>query len=253
MATAAAENDRREFFRVLALADLYLPQRLADAGAVPQRLMTLELFEHTFLPVYTSVETMAAQLGGAADGYSVTNYAELRRKWPDPTWRLAVNPGSPIDAYVPIEAVEAAAVGDLEIPTAAEVAVEEAENAPQIDVDGYVQALLDTVVLVPTAREVADPNEILEPGFPWRPVQGAEAPAIEVFTAEETFQQAYPEPVPRVAVAFPFVLSLWPEGHDLALDPRTPQALDLPADLVQGLLLWPPAGEEDSDDEGDER
>lgn len=252
MARAAAADDRQEYFRLLALAPLYLPQRLSDAGpgsgfGTGQRLMTGELFGHTFLFAFTSVEGLAAQTAGVADGYTETTYAELRRKWPDPQWRLAVNVGSPIDAYLPVEAVQAAALGDVTVPTAAEVAAA-ADDEELVDVDGYVRSLLDTVVLVPVTRAVVHPNVILEPDFPWLVTGGPGAPVIELFTAEELLAQAYPEPVPSVPVALPVVLSMWPPDHDLALDPRTPQQLDLPADQVAALLLW--ADEGASDGEG---
>ncbi|HEU4422588.1 MAG TPA: SseB family protein, partial [Pilimelia sp.] len=190
-------------------------------------------------------EGLAAQTGGAADGYTVTTCAELRRKWPDPRWRLAVNAGSPIDAYLPIDAVEAAAVGDVAIPTAAEVA---AEGEGGLEVDGYVRSLLDAVVLVPTTRAVDDPNEILDPGFPWLVTGSPQEPVIELFTAEELLTRAYPGPVPSIAAALPVVLSMWPQGHDLSLDPRTPQQLDLPADHVQMLLLWADEGDSDGEE-----
>ena len=263
MARAALAGDRREYFRILAGADLYLPQLLGDRDG-EQRFITGELFGQTVLPVFTSVEALAFAAGTAADSYTVTSYPELRNKWPDPTWRLAVNPGLPLDAYVPIEAVEGAAIGDVTVPTMAEVLVEAADDeelgdtigtAPvdvppeRVDaalreaamagnVGAYVEILLDALVLIPTEREVADPDEILQPGFPWRAAGTPEAPAIEVFTSAEALSRAHPDPPPSVQVALPFALACWPEGHGLSVNPGSESHIDLPPDYVPWLLMW---------------
>lgn len=93
---ALAKDDRTEFFRVIASADLYLPQRSSDADdREGQEFVTVRMLDHTFLPVFTSVEGMAEVMSRLADAYTVTTYSELREKWPVPEWRLAVNPGFP--------------------------------------------------------------------------------------------------------------------------------------------------------------
>ena len=255
MAAAMTDCDTAGYFRALALAELYLPQPRAAASDGPQPLLTAELFGHTFLLVYTSVETMAAQVGDSADAYVVTGLDELSRKWPDPNWRLAVNVGSPIDAYVPVEAVAAAAVGDVAIPNMADAAADaiaqtlaEPDGSLVVDVDAFVEALLQSTVLIPTATEVDNPGEILELDFPWRTVGPAEAPRIEVFTSRYVFETAYPDPPPSVIVSFPVLTGAWPPGHALSLNPGTEDSWDVPGDLVPLLLLWGP----DDDGEGDE-
>jgi hypothetical protein len=256
LATALARDDRAGFFQVVADADLYLPQRSgSDATGQEQDFVTVALFGQTVLPVFTSIEGLAAAMAGLADAYTVTSYPELCDKWPVPQWRLAVNPGSPIDAYLPVEAVEAAARGELVVPTAGEAIVDAAaeadpaaraaaldphqalvEAASQADPDGYVDALLDCVVVVPTAREVSDPQPP-GPDFPWRPAGPAEDPAIEVFTSAEAFTAAYPEQ-PGVTMPFVILLTAWPDGHALAVNPGGPAGLVVPADQVHQLLLW---------------
>ncbi len=257
---AAADDDRRAYFQVVAAAELYLPQVVADRGG-EQRFLTVHAFDQTLLPVFTSVQALAAQLRGAVDGYTVTNYAELRRKWPDPLWRLAINPGTPVDAYLPVEAVAEAAMGDAIVPTLSELVVAAAEEedleerlaerhataaypeepaaalraaATAGDVYGYVERLLDTVVLIPVARPAAA-EDILEPGFPWRP----DGDVIEVFTDAAALARAYPEGVPTVAVALPFALACWPEGYGLRVDPGG-DGIELAADQVVWLLTLTP-------------
>jgi hypothetical protein len=289
MMAALVGGDRREYFRILAAADLYLPQhtwdREPDGDGAPedgddggaQRFITAQLFGATFLLVFTSVETMVPQVRGLADAYTITSYAELRDKWPAPEWRLAVNPGSPLDAYVPLDAVEAAAHGDLVIPAAGEVAANAiveagarraAAGAPGLgegestDIDGvlldaavrgdvnqYVDALLGAVVVMPTAAGVPDPERILEPDFPWLTVGPPHAPTIEVFTSPAMFAEGSPLGGPTVTMPLLLILAGWPDGHALSVNPRTPLAVDLPSDQVQLLLLWAQEDDADADEE----
>lgn len=267
MADALVQGDRREFFRLLANSELYLPAFAVDrSGAAPQRFITITMFDQLYLPVFTSVPGLTTAVGTRVDAYTVTTYPELRRKWPDPAWRLAVNPGAPIDAYLTVEAVQDAALGDVAIPTAAEI-LEEGQRSgaggdaragvarlsaaiEDRDPDGYFRALLETDVIVPVTRPVS-PEQVLEPDFPWLRVSapGVDAdpddrtpcPTIEVFTSVENFRAGYPSPVPSVAVTMLAVVVAWPGDEDqLAIDPRTPMAVTLSGDHVAGLVLWLP-------------
>jgi hypothetical protein len=275
MMRAAAEGDRREYFRIAATADLYLPQILGDTDG-EQRFVTATMFDQTFLLVFTSVEAMTLQVGDVADAYAVTSYSELRQKWPEPNWRLAVNPGSPLDAYVPIDAVAAAAGGEVLVPTMAEVVAEAAEDqdmatraavgssraavaaggdvdvalfvaAEAGDVGGYVATLLDALVLVLTERDVVDPNEILEPDFPWRRVGPPGQPMVEVFTSADALARAHPALPPTVTVGLPFALARWPQRCGISVNPGSPSALELSEDQVLWLLMWD-RGDDDADD-----
>jgi hypothetical protein len=283
---AMAAGDHREYFRVIGAADLFLPQPVrgdSPPSADEQEFLTANLFGHTFLPVFTSVRGLAAQVGDAVDGYTVTSYPELRDKWPDPQWRLAINPGTPIDAYVAVDAVAGAAIGEVVVPSAGEVLVEAAAEevareaaagaagegpagneaagtsgllgplpaadtdesltaaARRGDGDGYLRALRDALVIVPTARPVADGAELFEHDFPWVPVGRPGAPALEVYTSHAAFRREHPSPSPGLTVAFPFLIGVWPQGYAMAVNPGTDLAVEIPGDQVRLLLLWPDA------------
>lgn len=258
MVLAASSDDRQAYFQLVAVADLYLPQ-LREDPSPGQRFVTVHAFEQVFLPVFTSVEALAAQFGHAVDGYAVTNYAELRRKWPNPEWRLAVNPGTPVDAYLSIDAVEEAATGDVTVPTMAELAASSAEEAAEEerlralrdaadhpddpaealraaaragDVYGYLERLLDGTVLIPVTRP-AQAEEILTDDFPWRYADGD---AIEVFTDADALAAAHPEPVPHVEVSLAFALAAWPAERGLRVNPGRDDGFEMPAELVLPLL-----------------
>lgn len=258
LSLAVETDDRRGYFQLVAVADLFLPQVRGERG--PQRFLTVRSYEQTFLPVFTSWQALAAQCGDAVDGYTITNYAELARKWPDTDWRLALNPGTPIDAYLAVEAVRAAAVGDVDVPTLPEM-IEAARQdeetdrrlrarhaaaeypddpaaallvaAEGADAYGYVDQLLRAVVLVPTGRPVAA-ESILDDGFPWRPA----GDAIEVFTTPEALRRTHPDPIPVIEAAMPFVLAMWPAGYGLSVNPGGDDALTLAADEVVWLLSF---------------
>ncbi|AEV82491.1 hypothetical protein ACWT_1473 [Actinoplanes sp. SE50] len=259
---AAIQDDRQTFFQVVASSDLYLPRMSGDG---PQRFLTIHALGQVMLPVFTSVRALAAQVGHAVDGYTVTNFAELSRKWPDPDWRLAINPGTPIDAYLSIETLMQAALGDIRVPTLGELA-ESAEREAIADAEarhrrrdpaeypdddraalraalevgdvyGYLDRLLDANVLIPVSRP-AEPEEILGDGFPWLPGYDQ---MIEVFTSPEAFDRRHPhEPPERVEVSLAFALALWPEGHGLSVDPESDSAFQLPEDQVLALLAFTP-------------
>jgi hypothetical protein len=261
MFDAASENDRQGYFQLFAVADLFLPQ-MTGGGAGPQQFVTFSMLDQTFLPVFTSWQALASQFRGAVDGYTITNYAELSRKWPHPDWRLAINPGTPLDAYLTVESVADAAVGDVEVPTLTEVAQaaqedEEIEQrlrerqaagnysddpaealsaaAEAADAYGYIEQLLEALVLVPTNRPV-EAEAILEPGFPWHPA--AEGKVIEVFTTREAFARVHADTVPAVEVAMPFVLAMWPEGFGLSVNPGGDDGIELPPEQVILLLAF---------------
>lgn len=270
MLLAAEVDDRQSYFQLVALAELFLPQ-IAGDDSPGQRFLTVRMFDEVFLPVFTSVQALAGQFAGAVNGYTVTSYSELRRKWPDPQWRLAINPGTPIDAYLSVESVEQAAVGDGGVPTLAELAEEAEEDAaveqelaelhaagdypdddPAAallaaaragDVYGYLERLLDSLVLIPTARSVPA-DDILEPDFPWLT---ASDQMIEVFTSPEALARCHPQTVPAVEVALPFALAAWPEGYGLSVNPGGADGITVGADEVLLLLSFsPPVSPDDS-------
>ena len=261
MAQALTDGNRKEYFRLLSASPLYLPVEAApgpdtDEDA-PQRFATWELMGHKYLIAYTSPESLT--LSVSVPAYTVTDYAELREKWPVPEWRLAINPGLPLDCYLPVEAVQEAADGGLVVPTVTEV-VDQAATDPEVeaatraiherartlvepdnpverdllaaieagDAQAYLEVLLSAPVLLPTAWHVSNPNQLEEVGFPWRPATGLEAPTIEMFTSEKLFLARYPADTPRFVTPLLRVLVVWPDAsYAMSINPGSVLGLRL--------------------------
>ena len=207
MALAHAGSDTSAYFSVVRSTELLLPAFAHDRPGGGQRFVTRDLFGRTHLLVFTSVEALVAQVRDVADAYARTSYAELRRVWPDSRWRLAINHGSPIDAYVTVDMVEQAASGDVRVPTGADVvAAARAATLPdtvdaefeaamiRIDVDGYLGGLLNSLVIVLTSIQVDGIADLLGPDFPWLAVSSPPPGSIQVFTSRLAYARTHPRP-----------------------------------------------------------
>ncbi|MEV0129690.1 SseB family protein [Dactylosporangium sp. NPDC050688] len=252
MAAALDVDDRREYFRLLAGADLYLPG-YAESDAGPAELVTADFLGETYLLAFTSAEALTARLGELANVYRVVACEQLRAQWPWPQWRLAVNPDLPLAVYTSPDAVAAAAGGALAVARESELLsaphgfevvahnpVDEvlAAAVASADAETYLRALLAAEVTVPTRRDLTAPDAahlVSTERFPWLPGGTAQAPSISVFTSPARCTQALPA-TPSMTVAFAFVAATWPEGHTLVVNPGTPLQLALPGAQVRRLV-----------------
>ncbi len=112
MADALRRGDSQAYFRALETATLYLPA-FDEPG--PQQLVTVRSGDDTYLIVFTSPEALARRLRGV-DSFRTTSYPELRAKWPDPAWMLAVDPDTPIQGFMPIAIISEGAAGRVVLP-----------------------------------------------------------------------------------------------------------------------------------------
>jgi hypothetical protein len=105
MAAARARGDVRTELEVVARVPLLLPTPPGDPapGGRPQFVVWPYQGEKR-LVAFTSVPALASVFGDEAVSRArVTTYPELLQNWPDPVWKLAVNPNLPIDVHVNIE------------------------------------------------------------------------------------------------------------------------------------------------------
>ncbi|QSB16807.1 SseB family protein [Natronosporangium hydrolyticum] len=254
MADALEQADDAAYFRAFLAAELYLPQVPDDTatqteGAEQWLPLTTAVNGQIALPIFTSLAAMGSQV--IVGKYEVTTFAELCDRWAQPDWLLEINPGSPIEALATVGLVAAAARREATLIDSGDATQEpDTRQEPESASDhrralydpGYERgtqafetALLDTTVVVPTTRDVDFPDESLQPGFPWRVVEGLTGePTIEVFTHEAGFRDAHPG-TPYARMPFLMLMLGWPDGHGLTVNPDGPVAARWSAHLVPEL------------------
>ena len=249
---ALDNEDERAFFLTFARAELSLPQvpdpdPVSPEDAQAWQPLTRPMAGYTAVPVFTSVESMRS--ADIETKYATTSYAGLRDLGVSPEWLLAINPGTMIEAYLPMATIdrllqESEATGEPSAPADEaedlwedlgldpDQILNDPENRASLDV--YLEALMEATVIVPTAREADFEAEVLTPEFPWRPARGKDTPTIEIFSSPQEFAAAYPGS-PHVRMPFLLLMLSWPEGHALAVNPGGRVRMNWPADRIPEL------------------
>lgn len=261
MSQAVAEGDSRKFLRTFVSAELYLPQIPKErAGRRDGAEEWVPLVQHVSgfpaIPVFTSLAGMGSAV--VVGRYEITSFAEVRDRWAGLDSWVAVNPGLPIDAHLPFDAVDRLISGELVMVEGQLVRPDQVdqieEPQPEVDPDRvlndpdypssrdeFLEALLDATVIVPTTHEVDDPDQLLEPDFPWLLSRAAGAPTIDVFTSVDDYARAYPG---RPSVTTPFLLLMlaWPSGRALSVNPGGRVRMVCAADEVSTIQQQAVAG-----------
>ncbi|BCJ32416.1 hypothetical protein [Actinocatenispora sera] len=239
MLDALVRNHSQDYFRLVATAPLYLPVFLSDANTDRQRVVVKTIEDAEHLLVFTSVRGLTGYVESGytpesrPDGYALTSYEEVAARRPDPEWRLAINPGQPIDAYVEIDAVMRAALGDIQIPLADELIApdavgdrtpiaadfapaNEAEQAIEYglsrqEVDVAIDALVVSDVLVAVAEPTRPDAALTDEDFPWQLEQIDDIPSICVFTSRQRLAEVLPPDTPAYPTTFVKLALAWPD------------------------------------------
>jgi SseB protein N-terminal domain len=159
MRDALRTDDQESYFRILAGVDLLLPVSAdALAGLAPLGWGTWSTGGRTHVLAFTSPAALQACLADYTGSARRVAYAELADTWPNLEWWLAVNPGLPIEGYLPAWFVAQLSRGDLRLPTRGP-AREAGKGVPQSpDLQAAVMAANATAAQAPPAA--AD-----QPGF----------------------------------------------------------------------------------------
>ncbi|MEV5631830.1 SseB family protein [Micromonospora tulbaghiae] len=128
MRDALRAQDQQQYFRVLTRVDLLLPV----ASGPTAGWGTWTSGGRTHVLAFTSVAALRASLGENAGPTRRVPYPDLAAGWPNPEWWLAVNPGLPIEGYLPAWYVAQLSRGDVRLPgrtMGARARLERVENA----------------------------------------------------------------------------------------------------------------------------
>lgn len=175
MRDALRADDQELYFRILARVDLLLPiSSEAIAGRAPMGWGTWTVGDRTHVLAFTSSEAMHACLAEHAGSARKIPYYELAAAWPNLEWWLAVNPGLPIEGYLPAWFVSQLARGDVRLPGRASGAQERAARAETLGRARVAAAAPHSAGMLLEGQVVSPPAEPAPPG----PLPGpAPAPA----------------------------------------------------------------------------
>ncbi|HEY1484906.1 MAG TPA: SseB family protein, partial [Micromonosporaceae bacterium] len=117
MRDALRMSDQELYFRILSRSELLLPVSAdALAGRTAMGWGTWNSGGRTHVLSFTSSEAMQVCLAENAGSARKIAFHELANTWPNHEWWLAVNPGLPIEGYLPPWFVGQIARGDVRVP-----------------------------------------------------------------------------------------------------------------------------------------
>ncbi|MBB5478665.1 SseB family protein [Micromonospora parathelypteridis] len=117
MRDALRANDQELYFRLLSRSDLLLPVSApAQPGQTPAGWGTWTTGGRTHVLAFTSASALRACLGEHPGSNRRIPFADLAVGWPNQEWWLAVNPGLPVEGYLPAWFVSQLSRGDVRLP-----------------------------------------------------------------------------------------------------------------------------------------
>lgn len=117
MRDALRANDQELYFRLLSRTDLLLPVAApTQPGQPPAGWGTWTTGGRTHVLAFTSAAALRACLGDHPGSNRRVPFADLAVGWPNPEWWLAVNPGLPVEGYLPAWFVAQLSRGDVRLP-----------------------------------------------------------------------------------------------------------------------------------------
>lgn len=117
MRDALRTGDQELYFRILARIELLLPVSPdALSGRVPMGWGTWTTGGRTHVLAFTSMQAMRRCLAEHVGSARTVAYHDLANAWPNEEWWLAINPGLPIEGYLPAWFVAQLSRGDVRLP-----------------------------------------------------------------------------------------------------------------------------------------
>jgi hypothetical protein len=242
---AAANGNRAGYLKILLglqVRLLALPDQdpgIRYAGR-PFPWQTAEFGGRTVVQVFTSTYL---QRGSRTRSRSSAEFANLLRYWPDPSWDLAINPGTPLAAVLPGEQIAAlsqwydqAVAHELfhSFPVGDRLDLQLVDAARRGDRAGFLEILRAAKVWVMSEdRSLAWNTPPTDPKFPWEPVPLRGRSSIRVYSSSE-WQTRTGGSGKAVRAAFGELVAAWPQdGPDLVLNPASPISITMTAEEVR--------------------
>ncbi|MEV0213955.1 SseB family protein [Micromonospora sp. NPDC050695] len=117
MRDALRANDQELYFRLLSRTDLLLPVSApALAGQASPGWGTWTTGGRTHVLAFTSAAALRTCLGDHPGSNRRVPFTDLAVGWPNHEWWLAVNPGLPVEGYLPAWFVSQLSRGDVRLP-----------------------------------------------------------------------------------------------------------------------------------------
>ncbi len=117
MREALKVNDQEQYFRILARGEVLLPVAADALGATGEAGWGTWTTEgRTHVLGFTSPQAFDICLAGNAGSFRRVTFRDLAMTWPNVEWWLAVNPGLPIEGYLPSWFVTQISRGDVRLP-----------------------------------------------------------------------------------------------------------------------------------------
>jgi hypothetical protein len=144
---ALRAEDQDGYFRILSQIELVLPLSAGDPSGLggADTWATWTTDDRTHILAFTSEAALNTCLRDNAGASRKVWFSSLSEAWPDDEWWLAVNPGLPIEGYLPAWFVLQVAQGDTAVP--AEPIADPYGSEPFGAVDAQTRMGLQSVLL----------------------------------------------------------------------------------------------------------
>ncbi|MDG4774426.1 SseB family protein [Solwaraspora sp. WMMD792] len=221
MRDALLRQDQELYFQLLAGTELLLPvSAQALAGQAPMGWGTWTTNGRTHVLAFTSPVTLHACLGDSGSSARRVTFAELAATWPNLEWWLAVNPGLPIEGWLPAWFVAQLARGDARLPNRGGQSEGRADAAARARATATVPGPAGHPGGAgPVDGGPVDGGPALLPDHGRHPTR---------YAAEAT-AAASPPPAPAApAPTAPAPEGQWPHPDNAAVDPAPPTASPVP-------------------------
>ncbi|THV42322.1 SseB family protein [Glycomyces buryatensis] len=155
---ALRADDQDGYFRILSQIELVLPLSYEDSAGLggADTWATWTTDDRTHILAFTSESALGQCLRDNAGASRRVGFATLAESWPDEEWWLAVNPGLPIEGYLPAWFVSQVAQGMTTVP---------AEPEPEADHYGTDQTFATLAQSDPFANPMAPAAPAREGSF----------------------------------------------------------------------------------------